>query len=150
PAAPPAAAHSAPGARPRSGAGAAQASGPTFFLSHSSSILRRPICSNNSALSASASAGGALLPLLKTWSAPASSIFFQPWMRVGWTPYWLASSLTVLSPLRAAKATWALNAAVCCFRLPAIVPPFLGHPSSLLGGPVFGVHYRCAARRPRW
>ena len=27
------------------------------------------------------------------------------------------------SPLRAAKATWALNAAVCCLRLPAIVSP---------------------------
>src|SRR3954463_619339 len=62
-------------------------------------------------------------------------------MRVGWTPYWLASSLTVRSPLRAAKATWALNAAVCCVRLPAIGSPFLGHQSSLAGGPVFGVHY---------
>src|ERR1041384_7220769 len=49
-----------------------------------------------------------------------------------------ASSLTVRSPLRAARATCALNAAVCCFRLPAIVPPFLGHHSSLAGGPVFG------------
>src|SRR5436309_1826241 len=68
-------------------------------------------------------------------------------MRVGWTPHWLANSLTVRSPLRAAKATWALNAAVCCFRLPAIVPPFLGHQSSLAGGPVFGVLYvpPCAA-----
>ncbi|HBI43624.1 MAG TPA: hypothetical protein DDY78_12360 [Planctomycetales bacterium] len=32
-------------------------------------------------------------------------------------------------------------AAVCCFRFPVISSPFLGHPSSLLGGPVFGVHY---------
>src|SRR5581483_8818796 len=68
----------------------------------------------------------ALLPLLKT-SAPASSCFFQPWMRVGWTPNWLASSLTVWSLLWAARATWALNAAGCCFRLPALVSPFLGH-----------------------
>src|SRR4051812_11244117 len=30
-------------------------------------------------------------------------------------------------PLRAARATWALNAAVWTFRLPAIAPPFLGH-----------------------
>src|SRR5262249_9499370 len=37
--------------------------------------------------------------------------------------------------------TWALNAAVCCFRLPLIVSPFLGHHRSLAGGPVFGVHY---------
>src|SRR5262249_48863054 len=80
-------------------------------------------------------------PLAKTCSAPARSCRFQSWMRVGWTPYWLASSPTVLSPLRAARATWALNAAVYCFRLVAIITPFLGHQSSLAGGPVFGVHY---------
>src|SRR5581483_7048667 len=131
-----AAAHSPPGGPARPGAAVAQASDPTFFLSHSSSILSRPICSNSSAFSASASAAAALLPLPKTWSAPASSCFFQAWIRAGWTPYWLASSLTVLSPFRVANATWALNAAVCCFLLPAIVPPFLGHQSSLAGGPV--------------
>jgi hypothetical protein len=43
-------------------------------------------------------ATAAWLPLRKTWSAPASSCFFQPWIRVGWTPYWLASSLTVRPP----------------------------------------------------
>src|SRR5262249_29777843 len=52
-------------------------------------------------------------------------------MRVGWTPYWPASSLTVRSPLRAARATWAWNAAVCCFRLAAIGSPFLGHPAGI-------------------
>src|SRR6266498_3131373 len=52
-------------------------------------------------------------------------------MRVGWTPYWLANSLTVGAPLRAARATCALKLAVCCFRLPAIASPFLGHLSSL-------------------
>ncbi|HWE39637.1 MAG TPA: hypothetical protein VG406_24020, partial [Isosphaeraceae bacterium] len=46
-----------------------------------------------------------------------------------------------LSPLRAARATWALNAAVWTFRLPAISPPLLDHRRSLTGGPVFGVHY---------
>ena len=35
-----------------------------------------------------------------------------------------------------------MNTAVCCFRLPVIITPFLGHRSSLAGGPVFGVHYR--------
>src|SRR5438874_371138 len=99
-----------------------------LFLSHSSSILRRPICSNSSAFWASASAMTAWLPFWKTWSAPARSCFFRPWIRAGWTPYWLASSLTVLSPRRAAKATWALNAAVCCFRLPFIVYPLPGPP----------------------
>src|SRR5262249_26361156 len=53
-------------------------------------------------------------------------------------PSWPASSLTALSPLRAARTTWASNAAGCCFRFPAIVPLFLGHPSGLAGGPVLG------------
>ncbi len=48
----------------------------------------------------------------------------------------------VRSPLRAATATWALNVAEWCFRLPAISPPLLDHLCSLTGGPVFGVHYR--------
>ncbi len=49
----------------------------------------------------------------------------------------------------AAKATWALNAAECVFRLPAIGSPFRAHRCSLTGGPVFGVHYtaRAWARR---
>jgi hypothetical protein len=38
--------------------------------------LSRPICSNSSAFAASASAGAALLPLLKTCSAPANNCFF--------------------------------------------------------------------------
>src|SRR5512135_1591079 len=112
-----------------------------FFLSHSSSILSRPICSNSSAWRASASAEAARAGLLKTSSAPAKSCFFQAWMSVGWTSNWPANSLTVRSPLRAARATRALNAAVWTFRLPAIAPPLLGHRSSLTGGPVFGVHY---------
>src|SRR4051812_27621436 len=44
-----------------------------------------------------------------------------------------------MSPLRASRATWALNAAVWTFRLPAITPPLLDHQSSLTRGPVFGV-----------
>ena len=61
-----AAARSTPGGPARSAAAAAQAIAPTFFLSHSSSILSRPICSNSSAFSASASAAPALAPLPKT------------------------------------------------------------------------------------
>src|SRR5581483_2103859 len=91
-----------------------------------------------------------LVPVAKTSPAQASNCFFQPWIRVGWTSNWPASSLTVRSPLRAARATWALNAAECCFRLRAIGTPFPGHQTSLAGGPVFGVHYRpSAARRQR-
>src|SRR4029077_3878839 len=127
--------------RPRSKDAAVQPSEAAFFLSHSRSLLSQPICSYNLAWRASASAAPTLAPLANTVSAPASSCFFQPWIRVGWTPKWLANSLTVRSPLAAARATWALNAAVCCFRLTRIVTPFLGHQSSLAGGPVFGVHY---------
>src|SRR5512135_3662667 len=61
---------------------------------------------------------------------------------VGWTSNCPANSLTVRSPLRAARATRALNAAVWTFRLPAITPPLLDHQSSLTGGPDFGVHYK--------
>src|SRR3954454_23315595 len=77
-------------------------------------------------------------------SALPSSCFFQPWISVGWTPCWLASSFTVLSPFRAASATCALNAAVClCLFFAAILVPFPGLPlSSLVGCPVFGVHYK--------
>src|SRR5262245_11473822 len=49
----------------------------------------------------------------------------------GVTPKWAASSLMVRSPFSAARATWALNAAVCRCRLPFIASPFLGHRSSL-------------------
>src|SRR5258707_14157358 len=83
-----------------------------------------------------------LLPWLNRSSAPATSCFFQAWIKVGCTPCWLASSLAVLSPLTAARATCALKAAVCVFRLPDIFLPFPGLPfSSLIGCPVFGVHY---------
>src|SRR6188474_2565243 len=54
----------------------------------------------------------------------------------------------VRSPLRAARATWALNAAEWLFRLPAIGSPFLGLRCSLTGGPVFGVHYKQAGKTP--
>src|SRR5881409_3836489 len=84
----------------------------------------------------------ALAGLLNRSSAPPSSCFFQAWIKVGWTPCWLASSLTVLSCRKAARATWALNAAVCDFRFLVIVSPFLDRRlSSLFGCPVFGVHY---------
>ena len=78
---------------------------------------------------------------LKIASAPVRSCFFQAWINVGWTSNCPASSLTVRSPLRAARATLALNGGVWIFRLPAIVTPLLSHRTSLTDGPVFGVHY---------
>src|SRR4051794_20261694 len=44
--------------------------------------------------------------------APSSSAFFQAWIWLGWT----LNSPTVRSPLSAAKATFALKAALCFCR----------------------------------
>jgi hypothetical protein len=87
--------------------------------------LSRPICSKSSAWRASASAEAGLAGPLKIASAPVRSCFFQAWINVGWTSNCPASSLTVRSPLRAARATLALNGGVWIFRLPAIVTPLL-------------------------
>src|SRR4051812_6863542 len=70
------------------------------------------------------------LPLSNTPAAPSSSAFFQAWIWLGWTPYSLASSPTVRSPLIAAKATFALNVALCfcrdCFMTAPVSGPFIG------------------------
>src|SRR3954453_20385406 len=70
------------------------------------------------------------LPLSNTPAAPSSIAFFQAWIWLGWTPYSLASSPTVLSPLSAAKATFALNVALCfcrdCFMTAPVSGPFIG------------------------
>src|SRR5260370_18690431 len=62
-------------------------------------------------------------------------------MRVGWTPNCAASSLAVRSPRIAARATWALNAAVWTFRFVPIATTSGDRQSSLAGGPKSGVHY---------
>src|SRR5215217_5827162 len=56
------------------------------------------------------------LPFSNTPAAPSSSAFFQAWIWLGWTLNSLASSPTVRSPLIAAKATFALNVALCFWR----------------------------------
>ena len=110
-------------------------------MSHSSSILSRPICSNSSAWRASASAEAALCRVGEERLGPGEQLLL-PAVDQGRVDAELAGQLVDgRSPLRAARATWALNAAVWIFRLPAIASPFLGHQSSLAGGPVFGVHY---------
>src|SRR3954454_12324731 len=62
--------------------------------------------------------------------APSSSAFFQAWIWLGWTLYSPAISLTVRSPLSAAKATFALNVALCfcrdCFMTAPVSGPFIG------------------------
>src|SRR4051812_13119835 len=70
-------------------------------------------------------------PPSKTLTAPSNSCFFQLWIWFGWTPKCIASSATVRSPLIAASATFALNAALCFCRVRFIFllpryPRFLG------------------------
>src|SRR3954468_18620993 len=70
------------------------------------------------------------LPFSNTPAAPSSSAFFQAWIWLGWTLNSLASSPTVRSPLSAAKATFALNVALCfcrdCFMTAPVSGPFIG------------------------
>jgi hypothetical protein len=57
-------------------------------------------------------------------------------------PYPATNSFTVLNPLRASKATFALNSPLCRLRLVVIIRPPSNHRISYLtGGPKFGVHY---------
>ena len=64
----------------------------------------------------------------KSPSILVEQCFFQAWIIVGCTPCRPANSLTVLSPLTAATATWALNAAVWDFRFRPMDTPFLDSP----------------------
>src|SRR3954452_17221804 len=70
------------------------------------------------------------LPFSNTPAAPSSSAFFQAWIWLGWTLNSPASSPTVRSPLSAAKATFALNVALCfcrdCFMTAPVSGPFIG------------------------
>src|SRR5712691_11760346 len=73
------------------------------------------------------------------------SLCFQCVIWVGCTPYVLANSLTVLSPLTASKATRALNSALYRFRCVDIssllLHLILTQHSIFITCPVFGVHY---------
>jgi hypothetical protein len=62
-------------------------------------------------------ASSADAPPSKTLAAPSSSCFFQLWIWFGCTPKSTANSAMVRSPLIAANATFALNAALCFFRV---------------------------------
>jgi hypothetical protein len=86
--------------------------------------------------------GGRPGPVAEDLVGPGEQLLFLAVDQGGVDPVLAGQFVDSLVPLEsAAKATWALNAAECCFRLPAIASPFLGHLSSLLSGPVFGVHY---------
>ncbi|VTR99041.1 Uncharacterized protein OS=Burkholderia pseudomallei GN=DO72_3911 PE=4 SV=1 [Tuwongella immobilis] len=105
--------------------------------------LQWPICSNNSPVPEPSGCSGFGAPLANHTLAPSRSCFFQSWIMGGWTPNCPASSLTVLSPLSAAKATFALNSAECRCRFFAIDSHFsVTGFYSLAGGPISGVHYK--------
>ena len=85
----------------------------------------------------------------------SSNCFFHLAIWLGWTSYWLASSAIVLSPFAAAKATFALNAALWLRRLffTNLSPEYCivsGDKSTLTMRPVFGEYYtirQCLKRR---
>ena len=50
-------------------------------------------------------------------AVPSSSVFFQAWIWLAWTPNLLDSSATVPYSRIAARATFALNSGLCFFRV---------------------------------
>src|SRR4051812_23056577 len=85
-------------------------------LKKSFSTFRWPIWRYSSPTWISLVLSSRSLPFSNTPAAPSSSAFFQAWIWLGWTLNSLASSPTVRSPLSAAKATFALNVALCFCR----------------------------------
>src|SRR4051794_22893156 len=76
-----------------------------------------PIFSYNSDILGPSAGSGVALPASNTPGAPSSRAFFQAWIWLECTPNRLDSSATVASPFRAARATFALNSAVCRLRV---------------------------------
>src|SRR3954465_13242782 len=99
-------------------------------LKKSFSTFRWPIWRYSSPTWISLVLSSRSLPFSNTPAAPSSSAFFQAWIWLGWTLNSLASSPTVRSPLSAAKATFALNVALCfcrdCFMTAPVSGPFIG------------------------
>src|SRR3954466_3896629 len=93
------------------------ASLPSLFAKKSFSTFSWPICRYNSPTCASPALSSRTPPASKTTAAPSSKIFFQLWIWFGCTSYSIASSAIVRSPLSAATATFALNEALCFFRV---------------------------------
>src|SRR5215217_7917376 len=90
---------------------------PSLFAKKSFSTFSWPICRYNSPTCASPALSSRTPPASKTTAAPSSKIFFQLWIWFGCTSYSIASSAIVRSPLSAATATFALNEALCFFRV---------------------------------
>src|SRR5690242_5219675 len=90
---------------------------PSLLAKKSFSTLSWPICRYNSPTCASPPLSSRTPPASKTTAAPSSNIFFQLWIWFGCTSYSSASSAIVRSPLSAATATFALNEALCFFRV---------------------------------
>src|SRR4051812_48571492 len=90
---------------------------PSLLAKKSFSTFSWPICRSNSPTCASPALSSRTLPASKTTAAPSSRIFFQLWIWFGCTSYSSASSAIVRSPFSAATATFALNEALCFFRV---------------------------------
>src|SRR4051812_45946060 len=105
------------------------ASLPSLLAKKSFSTFRWPIGRYSSPTWISLILSSRSLPFSNTPAAPSSSAFFQAWIWLGWTLNSPASSPTVRSPLSAAKATFALNVALCfcrdCFMTAPLSGPFI-------------------------
>src|SRR3954462_7678056 len=105
------------------------ASLPSLLAKKSFSTFSWPIWRYSSPTWVSLVLSSRSLPFSNTPAAPSSSAFFQAWIWLGWTLNSPASSPTVRSPLSAAKATFALNVALCfcrdCFMTAPLSGPFI-------------------------
>src|SRR6202163_3061786 len=99
------------------------AHGPDLLQKKSRSMVNWPIFSYSGASWASSAAAPSFpWPLLRANSdaVPSSSVFFHAWIWLACTPNRLESSATVPSSRTAASATFALNSALCFFRVLAM------------------------------
>src|ERR1700722_10062951 len=94
--------------------------GPDLLRKKSRSTVSWPIFSYSGASKASSAAAPLTAPTLlraNNEAVPSSNVFFQAWIWLACTPNRLDSSATVPSSRTAANATFALNSALCFFRV---------------------------------
>src|SRR3984957_2267863 len=93
--------------------------GPDLFRKKSRSTVNWPIFSYKGAscVSAASPLFADALSRANSVAVPSSSVFFQAWIWLAWTPNLLDSSATVPYSRIAARATFALNSGLCFFRV---------------------------------
>src|SRR5258708_18932431 len=111
--------------------------GPDLLRKKSRSTVNWPIFSYKGASNASSAVTPFAAPALlraNNEAVPSSKVFFQAWIWLACTPNRLDSSATVPSSRTAANATFALNSALCFFRV--LVMSHLGRLAAPKGDPL--------------